>query len=459
LPRVQPIRYGCGEAALRSESGHVPPAGLLNRAQFLDRLGRELKRTKNGLFNRHVVLCIDIDRFRIVNASRGRKAGDQILTAIAGRISSQLTPRDALAKLGGDEFAILIEETPDGNTAMDVADSIQRELIQGFTVDDSAVYNTASIGVVRVTSGYNCPEEILRDGEIAMYRAKTLGRARAEVFHPTMFSRAQDMFELETDLRRAVERGEFELFYQPIVSLKTGKVRAFESLLRWRHPSRGLQSPSAFIGLLKETGLMMSVGQWVIEEACAQSKKWEDLRGKPVPVTINLAPQQFSHSSVINIVTEAIGRTGVHPGALVLEITEDALVEDIEAARETLLPLRELGIRTMIDDFGTGYSSLSYLRRLPIDAIKIDASFVDRIERFTEDRMIVRAIIALAHALELCVVAEGVERREQLTELMALDCEEAQGFLLSQPVDAATATKMVVTRWTADALQPEPLRF
>ena len=459
MPRVQPIRYGCGEAALRSESGHVPPAGLLNRAQFLDRLGRELKRTKNGLFDRHVVLVVDIDRFRIVNASRGRKAGDQILIAVASRISSQVAPRDAVAKLGGDEFAILVEETPEGNSAMDVADAIQRELIQGFTVDDSAVYNTASIGVVRVTSGYNCPEEILRDGEIAMYRAKTLGRARAEVFHPTMFSRAQDMFELETDLRRAVERGEFELFYQPIVSLKTGKVRAFESLLRWRHPSRGLKSPSAFLGLLKETGLMMSVGQWVIEEACAQSKKWEDLRGKPVPVTINLAPQQFSHSSVISIVTEAIGRTGVHPGALVLEITEDTLVEDIEAAREILLPLRELGIRTMIDDFGTGYSSLSYLRRLPIDAIKIDASFVDRIERFTEDRMIVRAIIALAHALELCVVAEGVERREQLTELMALDCEEAQGFVLSQPVDAATATKMVVTRWTADALQPEPQRF
>lgn len=435
---------------LRSESGHAPPAGLLNRAQFLDRLGRELKRTKNCLIDRYVVLCVDVDRFRVVNASLGRRAGDQILTAIAGRIISQLSPRDALAKLGGDEFAILVEETPDGKTAMDVADAIQRELIAGFTIDESPVYSTASIGVVRVSSGYNSPEDILRDGEIAMYRAKTLGRGRAEMFHPTMFVHAQDLFELETDLRRAVERGEFELFYQPIVSLKTGKVRAFESLLRWRHPSRGLQSPSAFLDLLKETGLMMSVGQWVIEEACSQARKWHDLRGRPIPVTINLAPQQFTHSSVINVVTEAIGKTGVHPAALVLEITEDTLVEDIEAARETLLPLRELGIRTMIDDFGTGYSSLSYLRRLPIDAIKIDASFVDRIERFTEDRMIVRAIIALAHALELCVVAEGVERREQITELIALECEEAQGFVVSRPVDAETATNMVVTRWTTD---------
>ena len=437
---------------LRSESGHIPPAGLLNRAQLLDRLGRELKRTKNCLIDRFVVLCVDLDRFKVVNASLGRRAGDQVLTAIAGRITSQLSCRDALAKLGGDEFAILVEETPEGKAAMDVADAIQRELIAGFTVDGRAVYSTASIGVVRVSSGYQSPEEILRDGEIAMYRAKARGRARAEMFHPTMYTSALDLFELETDLRRAVERGEFELAYQPIVSLKTGKVRAFEALLRWRHPSRGLQSPSAFIGLLKETGLMMIVGQWVIEEACAQAKKWEDLRGRPIPVTINLAAQQFSHSSVINIVTEAIGKTGVHPGALVLEITEDALVEDIEAARNTLLPLRELGIRTMIDDFGTGYSSLSYLRRLPIDAIKIDASFVDRIERFTEDRMIVRAIIALAHALDLCVVAEGVERREQLTELVNLDCEEAQGYMISPPVNAETATNMVVTRWLADVM-------
>jgi diguanylate cyclase (GGDEF)-like protein len=395
---------------------------------------------------------VDLDRFKVVNASLGRKSGDQVLTAIAGRISSQLSTRDALARLGGDEFAILVEESPDGNSAIDIADAIQRELIAGFTVDGSPVYSTASIGVVRVSSGYGSPEEILRDGEIAMYRAKTRGRARAEMFHPTMFTRALDLFELETDLRRAVERGEFELQYQPIVSLKTGKVRAFESLLRWRHPSRGLQSPSAFMELLKETGLMMVVGQWVIEEACAQAKKWDDLRGRPIPVTINLAAQQFSHSSVVNMVTEAIGKTGVHPGALVLEITEDALVEDIEAARETLLPLRELGVRTMIDDFGTGYSSLSYLRRLPIDAIKIDASFVARIERFAEDRMIVRAIIALAHALELCVVAEGVERRDQLTELIGLDCEEAQGYLISTPVDAATATNMVVTRWIADVM-------
>ncbi len=441
-----------GEALLRSESGHVPPAGLLNRAQFLDRLGRELKRTKNCLIDRYVVLCVDLDRFKVVNASLGRSAGDQILTAIASRMSSQLTGRDAIARLGGDEFAILIEESPETRSAMEVADAIQKELIAGFTIDRSPVYTTASMGVVRVASGYATPEEILRDGEIAMYRAKAMGRARAEMFHSTMFVRAQDLFELETDLRRAVERSEFELYYQPIISLETGRVRAFESLLRWRHPVRGIQPPSAFINLLKETGLMMSVGQWVIQEACAQARKWEEIRGRPIPVTINLAAQQFTHSSVINIVTEAIGKTGVHPEALVLEITEDALVEDVEAARHTLLPLRELGVRTMIDDFGTGYSSLSYLRRLPIDAIKIDASFVDRIERFAEDRMIVRAIVALAHALELCVVAEGVERREQLTELIGLDCEEGQGFLISRPVTAEEATNMVVTRWVSDAI-------
>ena len=444
---MQPIQYGCGQPLLRAENGQVPPAGMLSRAQFLDRLARELRRTKGCLSDKYVMLCVDIDRFKVVSASLGRRAGDQILMAIAARISSQLSCRDALARIGGDEFAILIEEAREGTTAMDVADAIQRELIAGFEVEGTAVYTTASIGIVRVASSYLTADDILRDGEIAMYRAKAKGRARAEEFHPAMFSRAQDLFELETDLRRAVECGEFELYYQPIVSLKTGRVRAFESLLRWRHPSRGLQSPSSFMDLLKETGLVLSVGKWVIGEACTQARKWQDIRGRPIPVTINLASQQFSHSSIVNNVTEALDRTGAHPSSLVLEITEDVLVENLDAARATLLPLRERGVRTMIDDFGTGYSSLSYLRQLPIDAIKIDASFVDRIERFTEDRMIVRAIVALAHALELCVVAEGVERREQLVELIALDCEEAQGYLFSQPVDAAAATDMVVTRW------------
>lgn len=281
------------------------------------------------------------------------------------------------------------------------------------------------------------------------HSAKARGRARAEVFHPLMYTQAIDLFELETELRRAVERNEFELHYQPIVSSTTGKVRAFESLLRWRHPSRGLLAPPAFLDLLKETGLIVPVGQWVIREACAQAKKWEDLRGRPIPVTINLGKKQFSHTSVISTVTEAIADTGVDPRGIMLEITEDALIDDIEAARETLAPLRVRGVRIMIDDFGTGYSSLNYLRRLPIDAIKIDASFVDRIERFTEDRMIVRAIEALAHALELCVIAEGIERPEQLKELIGLECEEVQGFLISRPVDAEQATQMVTTRWVA----------
>jgi diguanylate cyclase (GGDEF)-like protein len=402
------------------------------------------------------VLCIDIDRFKVVNASLGREMGDRLLTAIAVRINSQLSGRDAIARVGGDEFAVLIEESNEGKCAVAIADAIQRELIGGFDIDGTIIYTSASIGVVRLSARYSAAEDILRDGEIAMYRAKTKGRARAEHFHPTMLAVALDLFELEKDLRRAVERGEFELHYQPIISLKTGKVRAFESLLRWRHPVRGLQSPSAFLGLLKETGLILSVGKWVIEEACRQAKIWQDMRGRPIPVTINIASQQFSHSSVVQTVSDAISSTGVDPMALVLEITEDTLVEDLDAARGTLLPLRERGVRTMIDDFGTGYSSLSYLRRLPVDAIKIDASFLDRIERFTEDRMIVRAIIALAHALELCVVAEGVERREQLVELIGLECEEAQGYLISKPVDVATATDMVVTRWVADVVGVSP---
>ena len=425
------------------------PAQLLNRAQFLDRLERELRRAKTGLLERHAVLCVDIDRFRVANASLGRQVCDDLLVAIAERIASQLSHRDALAPLGGDEFAILFEESAATGSATEIAESIQTELIGGFTISGNKVYATASIGIVRVAGTYRGVEEILRDGEIAMYCAKARGRARSETFHPVMYRNALDLFELETDLRRAVERGEFELHYQPIVSTATGRVKAFESLLRWRHPSRGLLAPSSFLDLLKETGLITPVSKWVIHEACLQARRWQEIRGRPMPVTINLAPQQFANAGVEDTVTQAIMETGVDPAALVLEITEDALVEDIESARQKLTPLRARGVRVMIDDFGTGYSSLSYLRHLSIDAIKIDGSFIDRIERFAEDRMIVSAIVALAHALDLWVVAEGIERQDQLSELMRLECEQVQGFLISKPVDAETATQMVETKWTA----------
>ena len=448
MPSTEPIPIGRGESFPRSSARRALEAGLLSRTQFLDNLGRQLKRTRQSLAPTYVVLCADIDRFKVVSASLGREMGDLLLDSIAVRIRALLTKQDAFARIGGDEFAILFEETGETGTAASLADAIQRVLISGFEIEGATMYATASIGVARVLPSYDGAEDVLRDAEIAMYHAKARGRARSEVFQPVMYHRAIDLFELERDLRRAVERNEFELYYQPIVSVATGRVRAFESLLRWRHPERGMQSPSHFLPLLKETGLIVPVGEWVVMEACRQAKEWETARGRPIPVTINLAPQQFTHTSVISIVAHAIETTGVDPRAVMLEITEDALVEDLESARETLLPLRERGVRTMIDDFGTGYSSLSYLRRLPIDAIKIDASFIDRIERFTEDRMIVRAIVALAHALELCVVAEGIERREQLVELVGLDCEEAQGYLISPPVNAAVATEMVVTRWS-----------
>ena len=398
------------------------------------------------------MLCVDIDRFRVINTCLGRAIGDRLLNEIAARLVMQLGHHDSIGKIGGDEFAILIEEKPDRPSAVEIANSIQSELIGGFVIDGAVLYATASIGVARLASSYVDAEEVLRDAEIAMYCAKSNGRARVEVFQGSMLLSAHGLFQLETDLRRAVERQEFELHFQPIVSVKTGKVRAFESLLRWRHPSKGLQLPGSFLPLLKETGLILSLGSWIIEEACRHAKKWQDIRGRPVPVTINIAPQQFSQSVVVSQVTEALERTGAHPGSVVLEITEDVLIEDLDVARATLLPLRYQGIRTMIDDFGTGYSSLSYLRRLPIDAIKVDSSFVDRIEGFAEDRLIVRAIVALAHALELCVVAEGVERREQLRELVGLDCEEAQGYLVSPPVSGSVAADMVASRWAADAV-------
>jgi diguanylate cyclase (GGDEF)-like protein len=442
-PEKTPLRPGAAEIP------RVKALDLLNRGQILDRIGRELSRTKACIAGRSVVLSIDLDRFKIVTASLGRRTGDELLAAIARRINGLLGTRDSIARVGGDEFVIMLEEPAPYGAAIEVAERIQKELIGGFNLETTVVYTTASIGVARISSSYASPEDILRDAEIAMYHAKARGRARAEVFHPGMHANAIDMFELETDLRRAVERKEFELFYQPIVSAVNGRVRAFESLLRWRHPSRGILSPGAFLDLLKETGLIVPVGEWVINEACRQARIWQEVRLRPVPVTINLAPQQFTHANVVKTVTEAIESSGVDPMGIVLELTEDAILEDLDSARETLAPLRARGVRIMIDDFGTGYSSLSYLRRLSVDAIKIDASFVDRIEKFTEDRMIVRAIVALAHALELCVVAEGIERKEQLAELVNLECEEVQGYMISQPVDAETATRMIEGRWAA----------
>jgi diguanylate cyclase (GGDEF)-like protein len=444
-----------GPLRLEIEEQRPKPAQMLTRRQFLDRLDRELVRAKSGLHARNDVLLVDLDRFRVANASLGRQVCDDLLVEIVDRFAVHLSHRDAIARIGGDEFAILLEESPDAGTASELAERLQVEMIAGFTISENKIYTTASIGIVRIAAAYKRVEEIMRDAEIAMYYAKSRGRARSETFQPVMYWMALDLFELETDLRRAVERGEFELHYQPIVSAATGRVTAFESLLRWRHPERGLQTPADFIDLLKETGLITSVGKWVIQEACLQAKRWQEIAGRPIPVTINLAPQQFTYVRVMDSVTQAIEDTGVDPRALMLEITEETLVEDIESARKKLAPLRERGVRIMIDDFGTGYSSLSYLRHLSIDAIKIDASFIDRIERVAQDRMIVSAVVALAHALELSVIAEGVERKDQLTELMSLECEQVQGFLISKPVDAATATQMVETDWTATLNQPE----
>ena len=438
-----------GALRLEAEQKRGRPAQMLTRRQLLDRVDRELRRAKTGLTERHSVLCIDLDRFRVVNASLGRQICDDLLVAIADRLAVQLSHRDALARIGGDEFAILFEESAETGSAFGAAERIQSELIGGFTVAGNRIYATASIGIVRIASSYRTVDDVLRDGEIAMYRAKARGGARSETFHPSMYWNALDLFELETDLRRAVEEDEFELYYQPIVSAQTGRVTAFESLLRWSHPTRGLQTPVSFLDLLKETGLITPVGKWVIREACRQAHEWQKIRGELIPVTINLAAQQFTLSSVVDTIDQAIAEVGADPRALILEITEHALVDDIDAAQQKLAPLREHGMRIMIDDFGTGYSSLSYLRHLSVDAIKIDASFVDRIERYSEDRMIVSAIIALAHALELSVVAEGIERPEQLAELVGMECEQVQGFLISRPVDAVTATAMVESKWIA----------
>lgn len=423
---------------------------ILNRGQFLDRLTRELGRTKGCLNDRFVVLCVDLDRFKGVTTSLGRQVGSEFLAVVGSRLRGLLATRDCLASIGTDKFAILIEEPGQFGSAAGFADRIQKELIGGFGLSGTVVYTTASIGMARLAASYTSAEDVLRDAETAMYSAKVGGRARTEVFRPGMNTTVADLFELEIELRLALERKQFELFYQPIVSSTTGRIHGFESLLRWRHPRRGLLTPDSFLTSLRETGLIVPVGEWAINEACLQARAWQEIRLHPVPITINLSPEQFEHPDLVNMVTRAIETSGCDPRGIVLELTEDAVLGELESAKQSLAPLRQRGVRVMIDDFGTGYTSLGYIRKLSVDAIKIDASFVDRIEKFAEDRMIVRAIIALAHALDLRVVAEGIERKEQMIELVNLECEEVQGYMISKPVNACTATHMIENRWAAE---------
>ncbi|HKZ01032.1 MAG TPA: EAL domain-containing protein [Pyrinomonadaceae bacterium] len=432
------------EERLVHDAFHDGLTGLPNRVLFMDHLKQSLGRARGRKHLPFAVLFLDFDRFKLVNDSLGHMVGDQLLIAIAGRLKANVRPGDTVARLGGDEFTILLEDLNQSDEVEVVATRLLKSLSMPFNLAGREVITTASIGIAHSTMGYHYAEDMLRDADIAMYRAKTLGKARFEVFDPSMHATAVNLLRIETDLWRAIERDELYLEYQPIVSLENGKIAGFEALLRWRHPSLGLVSPSEFISVAEETGLIVPIGTWILEEAARQIQSWKG-REKVNPelfISVNLSAKQFMKADFAADVQRIINTMEIEPGCIKLEITESMVMNKVEATIAMLTQLQEIGVETSIDDFGTGYSSLSYLPRFPISTLKVDRSFVNSISESSENLEIVRTIVMLAHNLKMKVIAEGVESTEQLAQLRHMKCEFAQGFFFSPPLSGEEATTL-----------------
>ncbi len=430
---------------------HDPLTGLPNRLLFMERLGHAILRARRRDNPQFAVLFLDLDRFKVVNDSLGHHVGDELLVTIAKRLEACLRTEDTVARLGGDEFAILLESIIDVTDATRVAERIRQELTAPVNLSGYEVFTSASIGIALSSISYDRPEYLLRNADMAMYRAKASGLAHYEVFDRKMHAEALSRLQMETDLRQAVERSEFHLHYQPIVALESGTIMGFEALLRWNHPAQGPVSPLDFISLAEETGLILPIGRWVLEEACRQVQAWQSRspRGQPLSVGVNLSVKQFSQPDLVDQVRSVLRETGLDPHALKLEITESVIVDNADFATHMLEELKSLGVHVFMDDFGTGYSSLSYMHRLPLDSIKIDRSFISGMESEGRNYQLVRTIIMLARSVGMSVVAEGVETEGQLRELRRLGCEYGQGFFFSRPVAPAEAEALLARdpRW------------
>ncbi len=445
------------EQQLHHDAFHDALTGLPNRALFMDHLKLSIARSQRNDKLMYGVLYLDLDRFKIINDSLGHTIGDQLLVAIADRLKTHLRPGDTVARLGGDEFVILIEDIVEEIEAIQVAERIQKELSTPFILSGREVFTTVSMGIAPSSTGYQLAEDILRDADTAMYRAKSLGKARYEIFDKAMHARAINLLQMETDMRRALEREEFFVHYQPIVALEDFNLRGFEALVRWQHPERGFISPMDFIPVAEETGMISPLGEFVLRAACHQIKDWHKRypSDPQLLMSVNLSSKQFSQSDLIKTVADILQETGINPHCLKLEITESVVMENIETATDMLRQLRALGVQLSIDDFGTGYSSLSYLHRFPIDTLKIDRSFVTRMTENNENAEIVRTIVVLAQNLGMDVVAEGVETKEQLALLRKLGCENGQGYFFSKPVSHEGAEKIIAETY-ASKLMPVP---
>ena len=432
------------EEKLLHEAIHDVLTGLPNRALFMDLLGRSLARSRRRKGYLFSVLFLDLDRFKVINDGLGHMVGDQLLVGLARRLEKCLRPEDTVARLGGDEFTVLLDDINDTSDATRVADRIHKELEAPFSIAGHDVYTSVSIGIALSTTDYEIPDHILRDADTAMYRAKALGKARHEVFDTGMHTRAVALLQLETDLRRALERREFRLHYQPILTLRRPRrVIGFEALVRWQHPQRGLLLPAEFVGVAEETGLMPPIGYWVLSEACRQMRELGAQAGRPLLVSVNLSNRQFALPELPDRIAGILAETQLPAECLKLEITESAIMEHGDAVAAVLGRLRALGVEFFIDDFGTGYSSFSALHRFPVSTLKIDRSFVQALDRDGEGTEIVRTILTLAQNLHLNVIAEGVETKTQFERLRELKCPQAQGTLLGKPLPADAAAAVL----------------
>jgi diguanylate cyclase (GGDEF)-like protein/PAS domain S-box-containing protein len=442
------------ERDLQRLAFHDTLSDLPNRALFHDRLEQALARADRA--RRAVaVLFLDLDNFKVVNDSLGHEVGDRLLKIIAERLRHCLRAEDTAARLGGDEFTVLLEDLTDEHGAIEVAERIAVEVGQPVTLEGREIVPTCSIGIALSTPGRDRPDTLLRNADLAMYSAKAGGKGRFRVFDPSMNDGALERLELEGDLRHALERGEFRVVYQPIMGLASGRLGEVEALVRWDHPRRGLISPADFIPLAEETGLIVPIGQWVLEESCRRARAWQDAhQTEPqVVISVNLSARQFLQADLVERVDQTLRATGLDPTCLKLEITESVLMQDMEGTIAKLWALKRLGVKLAIDDFGTGYSSLNYLKLFPVDTLKIDRSFVSGLGEDTNDTAIVGSIVALAKSLNLAVTGEGIETSEQLGRLQALGCDRGQGYLFAKPLAADEVGDLIAEQARQDGGQ------
>jgi diguanylate cyclase (GGDEF)-like protein/PAS domain S-box-containing protein len=441
------------EKQLTHQAFYDSLTGLPNRQLFHDRLNQALARAgrRHGGVD---LLFLDLDNFKQINDSLGHQAGDRLLAEAAIRLRACVREENTVARLGGDEFVILLEHLAPDADAVLVAERISEQFTKPFTVEGHDFTVSVSIGIALGNAGQERADFMLRDADVAMYRAKSSGKGCYVIFDTTMGTDILVRVEMENALRQAIRRNELRVHYQPIMILEGGRVAGVEALVRWQHPTRGLILPAEFIPVAEQTGIIVQLGQWVLQEACRQVVEWQKQYPlhSPLTVSVNLSPRQFQQKNLLEEVKRALRETGLPPSSLKLEITESVIMLDVEATITTLTQLKELGVQLAIDDFGTGYSSLSYLKRLPLDVLKIDRSFVNGIGKDREDTAIVRAIISMAKSLDLSITAEGIETVEQSALLRAWSCDSGQGYYFARPLDAADLTELLKTAdWFDDS--------